>query len=113
MNKYKATPIKFFVMKLFFLLTILLASLTSVNAEDSLYERGKDLVNKEDYEKVQEDDTIDVNGLTSFTPGVALQVVLNHKDGSTDKIEANHSYNAQQIEWFQFRSIQFVLPFFV
>lgn len=57
--------------------------------------------NKEDYEKVQEDDTIDVIGLTSFTPGVSLKVVLNHKDGSTDTIEANHSYNAQQIEWFK------------
>ena len=57
--------------------------------------------NKEDYEKVQEDDTIDVIGLTSFTPGVALKVVLNHKDGSSETIEANHSYNAQQIEWFK------------
>ena len=57
--------------------------------------------NKEDYDKVQEDDTIDVIGLTSFTPGVALKVVLNHKDGSSDTIEANHSYNAQQIEWFK------------
>jgi aconitate hydratase len=57
--------------------------------------------NKEDYEKVQEDDTIDVIGLTSFTPGVSLHVVLNHIDGSTDTIEANHSYNAQQIEWFK------------
>lgn len=57
--------------------------------------------NKEDYEKVLEDDTIDVTGLTSFTPGVSLHVVLNHKDGSTDTIEANHSYNTQQIEWFK------------
>jgi aconitate hydratase len=57
--------------------------------------------NKEDYEKVQEDDTIDVIGLTSFTPGVALKVVLNHIDGTSDTIEANHSYNAQQIEWFK------------
>jgi aconitate hydratase len=57
--------------------------------------------NKEDYEKVLEDDTIDITGLTAFTPGVSLQVVLNHKDGSTDTIEANHSYNAQQIEWFK------------
>jgi len=57
--------------------------------------------NKEDYEKVQEDDTINVIGLTSFTPGVSLHVVLNHKDGSTDTIEANHSYNTQQIEWFK------------
>ena len=57
--------------------------------------------NKEDYEKIQEDDTIDVVGLTSFTPGQPLTVVLNHKDGSSDSIIANHSYNAQQIEWFK------------
>ena len=39
-------------MKLFFFfLTILLVSLTPVNAEDSLYERGKELVKQEDYEK--------------------------------------------------------------
>ncbi|HPH32879.1 MAG TPA: aconitase family protein, partial [Chitinophagaceae bacterium] len=57
--------------------------------------------NKEDYDKIQEDDSIDIVGLTSFTPGTPLQVVLNHKDGSTDTITANHSYNAQQIEWFK------------
>lgn len=56
---------------------------------------------KEDYNKIQEDDTIDINGLTSFTPGKPLEVVLRHKDGSNDTILANHSYNAQQIEWFK------------
>ena len=58
-------------------------------------------VNKADYEKVQEDDSIDVLGLTTFAPGTALTLVLNHKDGSSDSIKANHSYNAQQIEWFK------------
>ena len=57
--------------------------------------------NKEDYDKILEDDSIDVIGLTSFTPGTALSVVLNHKDGSTDTIVANHTYNQQQIEWFK------------
>ena len=38
--------------------------------------------NKEDYDKVQEDDTIDINGLTNFAPGKPLTVVLNHKDGT-------------------------------
>jgi aconitate hydratase len=57
--------------------------------------------NKEDYDKILEDDTIDVVGLTSFTPGQPLTVVLNHKDGSSENITANHSYNAQQIEWFK------------
>ncbi|NBR36297.1 MAG: aconitate hydratase [Chitinophagales bacterium] len=57
--------------------------------------------NKEDYNLVQEDDSIDVIGLTSFTPGKSLQLVLHHADGSTHTIEANHSYNQQQIEWFK------------
>lgn len=56
---------------------------------------------KADYDKIQEDDTIDITGLTSFAPGKQLQVVLNHKDGGTETILANHSYNAQQIEWFK------------
>lgn len=56
---------------------------------------------KEDYDKVQEDDSIDITGLTSFTPGKPLTVVLNHKDGSKDEIAVNHTYNEQQIEWFK------------
>ena len=57
--------------------------------------------NKADYNKIQEDDSIDVVGLTSFAPGTPLTLVLTHKDGSTDSIEANHTYNQQQIEWFK------------
>jgi len=57
--------------------------------------------NKEDYNKIQEDDTIDIIGLTEFTPGKNLTVVLNHADGTKDQIHVNHSYNAQQIEWFK------------
>jgi len=56
---------------------------------------------KTDYDKIQEDDSIDVTGLTSFTPGTPLTLVLTHKDGSTDTILANHTYNQQQIEWFK------------
>jgi len=57
--------------------------------------------NKEDYDLIQEDDSIDVLGLTEFTTGKPLEVVLHHKDGTTDKFMAEHSYNAQQIEWFK------------
>jgi aconitate hydratase len=56
---------------------------------------------KADYDKIQEDDSIDVTGLTSFAPGTPLTLVLTHKDGSTDTIKANHTYNQQQIEWFK------------
>ena len=57
--------------------------------------------NKEDYSKILEDDVIDITGLTSFAPGVQLTVVLNHADGHSESILVNHSYNAQQIEWFK------------
>ncbi len=57
--------------------------------------------NKADYDKVQEDDSIDVIGLTNFTPGQPLTLVLNHADGTADEIVANHTYNEQQIEWFK------------
>ncbi len=57
--------------------------------------------NKADYDKILEDDTIDVNGLTHFTAGKPLSLVLTHKDGTVDTIEANHTYNQQQIEWFK------------
>ena len=57
--------------------------------------------NKEDYDKVQEDDNIDIVGLTTFTPGEPLTVLLHHKDGTTDEVPVNHTYNQQQIEWFK------------
>ncbi|MFN3839672.1 MAG: aconitate hydratase [Cyclobacteriaceae bacterium] len=57
--------------------------------------------NESDYDKIQEDDTIDIVDLTSFSPDKPLTLVLNHKDGTSHTIKANHSYNAGQIEWFK------------
>jgi aconitate hydratase len=57
--------------------------------------------NKEDYDKIQEKDSIDIVGLTTFSPGQPLELVLNHADGSEDRISVNHTYNEQQIEWFK------------
>jgi len=56
---------------------------------------------KKDYDKVQEDDTIDIIGLKKFRPGDPLTMVLHHADGSKDEVELLHSYNDQQIEWFK------------
>jgi aconitate hydratase len=56
---------------------------------------------KSDYDKILEDDTIDILGLSEFTPNKPLIIELHHKDGSNDKIVVNHSYNLQQIEWFK------------
>lgn len=57
--------------------------------------------NKEDYDKIQEDDTINFIDLTEFTPGKPLTLELVHADGSKETILANHTYNQAQIEWFK------------
>jgi len=62
---------------------------------------GLTFADKDDYDKIQEDDVIDILGLTTFTPGQPLTLVLHHADGTEDQILANHTYNAQQIEWFK------------
>ncbi|MEZ4273623.1 MAG: aconitate hydratase, partial [Myxococcota bacterium] len=54
-----------------------------------------------DYDKVQEDDRVDIRGLGQFAPNKNLTVVLTHKDGSTDSFEVAHSFNDEQIGWFK------------
>ena len=62
---------------------------------------GITFADEQDYDKVLEDDTIDIIDLADFAPGKQLTVVLNHKDGSNDQIKVNHTYNENQIEWFK------------
>jgi aconitate hydratase len=57
--------------------------------------------NEADYDKIQEDDIIDIIDLTSFAPEKQLTLVLNHKNGQKETIKVNHTYNAGQIEWFK------------
>ena len=56
---------------------------------------------KEDYNKICEDDIIDINGLDTFEEGTPLTVVLKHADGTSESFKVNHTYNKQQIEWFK------------
>lgn len=62
---------------------------------------GATFVNEADYDKIQEDDTINFIDLAQFSPGKNLTVELVHADGSKDQFEVAHTYNAQQIEWFR------------
>jgi len=57
--------------------------------------------NKEDYDKVKEEDSIDIIGLSTFSPGQPLTVILNHANGTMDIIKVNHTYNEPQIGWFK------------
>jgi len=58
-------------------------------------------INKEDYNKIREDDTIEIIGLKDFTPDKQLTMILHHADGSHEQFNVSHSYNEKQIEWFR------------
>ena len=62
---------------------------------------GLTFVNKADYDLVRQDDTIDILGLTEFSPDKNLTVVLHHADGTEDSFEVQHTYNDLQIDWFK------------
>ena len=53
-----------------------------------------------DYDKIQEDDTINFLDLVEFAPGKPLTLEFVHADGTKDIIMANHTYNEGQIGWF-------------
>ncbi|MDA0986634.1 MAG: aconitate hydratase [Bacteroidetes bacterium] len=54
-----------------------------------------------DYDKVREDDLISILGLTSFSVGTQLTMLLKHSDKTIEEIKLNHSFNNSQIEWFK------------
>jgi aconitate hydratase len=56
-------------------------------------------VNPADYDLIRQDDTVDLLGFEDMKPGVNLAVLLNHADGTQDRIELAHTYNEQQIVW--------------
>lgn len=56
---------------------------------------------KDDYDKVKENDRISVTGLNEFAPGSMLTVTLNHQDGTVEAFEAKYTYNELQINWFK------------
>jgi len=62
---------------------------------------GLTFANEADYDLIQVDDTFNFVDLVDFAPGKQLTLEVVHADGSTDSIKLNHTYNAQQIEWFK------------
>jgi aconitate hydratase len=57
--------------------------------------------NPADYDKIREEDVVDLLGLTSFAPGKPLTLRLRHAEGTVEECPLAHSYNAEQIGWFK------------
>ena len=62
---------------------------------------GLTFKNEKDYDLIKEDDVFNFIDLSEFSPGKNLNIEVVHSDGTLDTIEANHTYNQQQIEWFK------------
>jgi len=57
--------------------------------------------NRADYDKILEDDFINIVGLHNFAANKPLQVNLRHANGTTEELQVNHTYNENQIAWFK------------
>ncbi len=57
--------------------------------------------NPNDYEKIKENDRVSIMGLNNLKPATPVQCIIQHEDGTKEKISLLHSYNNFQIEWFK------------
>ena len=62
---------------------------------------GLTFANEADYDRILSDDTFNFTDLADFAPGKQLNLEVVHADGSIDNVKLNHTYNAQQIDWFK------------
>jgi len=56
-------------------------------------------VNKDDYEKVRQDDIVSIPDFDQMAPGKTLTIRLDHHDGTNDEFQVAHTYNQAQIDW--------------
>mgnify|MGYP005841593413 CR=1 FL=1 len=54
-----------------------------------------------DYDKIKEEDRIDITGVTSLAPGSMVTAVIRHAGGTSEEILLSHSFNENQIGWFR------------
>ncbi len=56
-------------------------------------------LNPADYDKIRQDDFIDIPDFSQMTPGKNLTVTLKHSDGTSESFAVAHTYNQAQIDW--------------
>ena len=54
-----------------------------------------------DYEQIGEDDRIAVRSLAQLSPGQQVQVEVTTPEGRTWSFSTNHTFSAQQVNWFR------------
>jgi aconitate hydratase len=57
--------------------------------------------NAADYALIREEDRISLVGLADLAPGMPVECLVTHADGTTETLRLNHSFGASQLEWFR------------
>ena len=61
-------------------------------------------VNKDDYNKIREDDLITLEDI-KLEVGKNIWLLVRHSDSTEEKIETSHTFTKEQIEWFEAGSV--------
>ncbi len=56
---------------------------------------------RDDYDRIREDDRISLVGLKDLTPGRPVECIVAHSDGTSETLHLNHSIGESQVEWFR------------
>ena len=57
--------------------------------------------NPDDYDRIREDDRINLTGLADLAPDKPVACTIHHSDGTSETLNLNHSFGQPQIEWFR------------
>lgn len=57
--------------------------------------------NKDDFNKIQEQDRVSFADLNQLAPGKPVTMTLKHADGSTESVTVNHTLNEKELNWFK------------
>ena len=57
--------------------------------------------NPDDYDKIREDDRIDLSEIGDLAPNAPVMLRVRHSDGTSDFAELKHTMNEEQIGWFK------------
>ena len=57
--------------------------------------------NPDDYDRIREDDRVNLTGLADLAPDKPVACTVHHSDGTSETLNLNHSFGQPQIEWFR------------
>lgn len=54
-----------------------------------------------DYDRIRMDDRLSLVGLADMAPGQPVECLVTHADGTTERLQLQHSFGASQLQWFR------------